>query len=296
MGIVHRKHSHPHLAVLTGARILAVLELDFYIMEPNQNTPNTFLTIPLAIVVAGIVIAGAIFFGGRSGGTTANNKPDAAAQPAAVAVALRDVSAGDHIRGNPDATITLVEYSDTECPFCKVFHGTMQKLMDEYGKNGSLAWVYRHFPLDQLHPKARKEAESAECAGELGGTIAFWSYLDRIFEITPSNNGLDPAELPKIATLLKLDEKKFNECMASGKYAEKIEKDYEDGERAGATGTPFNVLVLKTALTPMQEIAIAKIASQSRGSIALASDKTKITLNGALPYAAIKTILDVVLK
>lgn len=264
-------------------------------MEPNQNTQSNFLTIPLAIVVAGIVIAGAIFFGGRSGGAVTNNQPSDT-QPAAVAVALREISAGDHIRGNPDATITLVEYSDTECPFCKAFQTTMQKLMEEYGKNGSLAWVYRHFPLDQLHSKARKEAESAECAGELGGNIAFWSYLDRIFEITPSNNGLNPAELPKIATLLKLDEKKFNECVASGKYAEKIEKDYQDGASAGATGTPFSILVLKNAVTKTQEAALAPLITQFRGGVALSSDKTKMTLNGALPYNAVKMILDAVLK
>ncbi len=264
-------------------------------MEPNQNAQSNFLTIPLAIVVAGVVIAGAIFFGGRSGSVAKNIQPTDI-QPAAVAVALRDVGAGDHIRGNPDATITLVEYSDTECPFCKAFHGTMQKLMDEYGKTGALAWVYRHFPLDQLHPKARKEAEATECAGELGGNIAFWSYLDRMFEITPSNNGLDPAELPKIATLLKLDEKKFNECLASGKYAEKIEKDYQDGASAGATGTPFSVLVLKNAVTKTQETALAPLIAQFRGGVALSSDKTKITINGALPYNAVKTILDAILK
>ena len=264
-------------------------------MEPQAQQSN-FLTIPLAIVVAGIVIAGAIFFGGRGGGTATNNQPTNT-QPAAVAVVLRQVSAEDHIRGNPDATITLVEYSDTECPFCKAFHGTMQKLMDEYGKNGSLAWGYRHFPLDQLHPvKARKEAESAECAGEIGGNIAFWSYLDRIFEITPSNNGLDPAELPKIATLLKLDEKKFNACVASGKYAEKIQRDYDDGASAGANGTPFSILVLKKEVTKTQETALAPLIAQYRGGVALSQDKTKITLNGALPYESIKTILDILLK
>ncbi|MDP3661581.1 MAG: DsbA family protein [bacterium] len=266
-------------------------------MEPNQNAQNNFLTIPLAIVVAGIVIAGAIFFGGRGGGMTTNNQPTTDTQPAAVAVALRQVSASDHIRGNPDAKITLVEYSDTECPFCKAFQSTMQKLMEEYGKDGSLAWVYRHFPLDQLHPvKARKEAEATECAGELGGNIAFWSYLDRIFEITPSNNGLDLAELPKIAALLKLDEKKFNECVTSGKYAEKIEKDYQDGVSAGATGTPFSVLVLKKAVTKTQEAALAPLIAQFRGGVALSSDKTKMTINGALPYNAVKMILDVILK
>ncbi len=263
-------------------------------MEPQEQKSN-FLTVPLAIVVAGLVIAGAIFFGGRGQSVATSNEP-ANAQPAAVAVALRTVGASDHMRGNPDATIKLVEYSDTECPFCKVFHATMQRLMDEYGKTGSLAWVYRHFPLDQIHSKARKEAEAAECAAELGGNTAFWSYLDRIFEITPSNNGLDLAELPKIAVFLKLDEKKFNECLAGGTYAKKIESDYQDGSSAGASGTPFSVLVLKKAATKAQEAALAPIIAQSRGGIALSQDKNKITINGALPYAAVKTILDTMLK
>src|SRR3989338_3302375 len=100
-------------------------------MEP-QTQPNNFLTIPLAIVVAGIVIAGAIFFGGRGGGTATNNQPTDT-QPAAVAVALRDVGANDHIRGNPNASIVLVEYSDTECPSCKAFHVTMRRALEEYG-------------------------------------------------------------------------------------------------------------------------------------------------------------------
>ena len=263
-------------------------------MEP-QTQPNNFLTIPIAIVVAGIVIAGAIFFGGRNGGTATNNKP-ANTQLAAVAVALRDVGASDHIRGNPNAPIVLVEYSDTECPFCKSFHTTMQKAVEEYGKAGALAWVYRHFPLDQIHPKARKEAEATECAGEIGGNVAFWSFVDRMFEITPSNNGLDAGELPKIAGYVKLDAKKFDECLASGKYADKIQKDFDDGASAGANGTPFSVLVLKDAVTKAQESALAPIIAQYRGGVAISSDKTKITLNGALPYESVKTILDILLK
>ncbi|OHA19405.1 MAG: hypothetical protein A3C08_00220 [Candidatus Taylorbacteria bacterium RIFCSPHIGHO2_02_FULL_47_18] len=253
------------------------------------------MTIPIAIVVAGIVIAGAIFFGGRSGSTATGNQPTDT-QPAAVAVALRDVSAGEHIRGNPDAAVVLVEYSDTECPFCKSFHTTMKRIVDEYGKAGSLAWVYRHFPLDQIHSKARKEAEATECAAEIGGNAAFWSYLDRIFEITPANNGLDPAELPKIAEFVKLDAQKFDACLASGKYADKIQKDFDDGASAGANGTPFSILVLKKEVTKTQETVLAPLIAQFRGGVAFSQDKTKITLNGALPYESIKTILDVLLK
>src|SRR3990172_9010082 len=107
------------------------------------------------------------------------------------AAALRPVSKGrDHIRGDPAAPVTLVEYSDFECPFCKRFHGTVKKLVDESG--GRVRWVFRHFPLDDLHPvKARKEAVASECAAELGGNDAFWKFADRFFELTPSNNRTD---------------------------------------------------------------------------------------------------------
>lgn len=103
---------------------------------------------------------------------------------------VRKVDDSDHLRGDPKASVKVVEFSDLECPFCKRFHLTMQQLMEGY--SGKVAWVYRHFPLDSLHPKARKEAEASECAAELGGNDGFWAYIDKLFEITPSNNGLDP--------------------------------------------------------------------------------------------------------
>lgn len=101
--------------------------------------------------------------------------------------ALRD---SDYILGDKNAEVIIYEYSDTECPFCKRFHATMHEIMS--ANQGKVAWVYRHFPLDSIHPKTRKEAEAVLCAGELGGNTAFWKYLDTIFEITPANNGLDP--------------------------------------------------------------------------------------------------------
>lgn len=264
-------------------------------MEPQTQT-QSFLTIPLAIVVAAIIIAAAIFFGWRGASLPANNAAASEPQSAAVAVALNPISAEDHIRGNPDAPFVLVEYSDTECPFCQTFHTTMKQALEEYGKDGTLAWVYRHFPIDSRHPKARKEAEATECAAELGGNTGFWNFVDHIFEITPANNGLDPTELPKIAAFVKLDAQKFGACLASGKYAEHIERDYQSGLTAGASGTPFNILVLKNKVTKAQEAALAPLIAQFRGSVALSSDKTKITLNGALPYGALKSIIDILLK
>lgn len=115
------------------------------------------------------------------------------------------INDGDHVLGNPNALVTIIEFSDTECPFCKKFHETMRKIIDEYGKDGKVKWVYRHFPLDQIHSKSRKEAEATECATEQGGNEKFWEFINKIYEITPSNNGLDPAELPKIAKSIGLN-------------------------------------------------------------------------------------------
>lgn len=179
---------------------------------------------------------------------------------------MKPVSKDDHIRGNPDASVKIVEYSDTECPFCKRFHPTMLQVMDEYGKDGKVAWVYRHFPLDQLHSKARKEAEATECAAELGGNDTFWSYLDRLMEVTPANNGLDLAELPKIAEYVGLDTAKFNECLSSGRYAQKIEKHVQDAIATGGQGTPWSIVVGKNG--------------------------KKYPLSGAQPYEAVKQLID----
>lgn len=113
----------------------------------------------------------------------------------AAKINLDPVTEKDHIAGNPNAELLIVEYSDPECPFCKRFHETMMQVMNEYGKTDKVAWVYRHFPLDSIHSKARKEAEAIECAGELGGNDKFWEYLNKLEEITPANNQLDPALL-----------------------------------------------------------------------------------------------------
>ncbi len=108
-------------------------------------------------------------------------------------VKIRPVSESDHILGNIDAKIIIVEYSDLECPFCKVFHSTMHQVVKEY--SGEVAWVYRHFPIVGLHPKAFREAEATECAWEQGGNEVFWKYTDKLFEVTPSNNGLEESLL-----------------------------------------------------------------------------------------------------
>jgi protein-disulfide isomerase len=95
------------------------------------------------------------------------------------ATKMRPVSADDHILGDINSEIIIVEYSDLDCPFCKVFHSTMHQVIEK--SQGKVAWVYRHYPIPQLHPNAPKKAEEAECAWEMGGNDGFWKYADKVF-------------------------------------------------------------------------------------------------------------------
>lgn len=98
----------------------------------------------------------------------------------AAPIPVDPVAASDYVRGNRNARIAMIEYSDLQCPFCKQFHPTAQRLVDEY--KGQVLWVYRHFPLDQLHPVARKAAEGSECVAEFAGEDGFWKYVDAVFK------------------------------------------------------------------------------------------------------------------
>ncbi|MEK7564381.1 MAG: thioredoxin domain-containing protein [Patescibacteria group bacterium] len=147
----------------------------------------------------------------------------------------------DHLVGNPEASIVIIEYSDTECPFCKIFHATMQRVVEN--SNGNVAWVYRHYPIPALHEKAFHEAEATECAWEQGGNVAFWKYINRMFEITPSNDGLEVTELSTIAKYIGLDVKLFESCLASGKFESKVQAQIDQGIADGAEGTPYSLIL-----------------------------------------------------
>ncbi|HCB35185.1 hypothetical protein A2947_02245 [Candidatus Peribacteria bacterium RIFCSPLOWO2_01_FULL_54_110] len=272
-------------------------------MEPTQ-TKNP-ITIPIAIVIAGGLVAGALFLRGGDGvtpGVGKESKEMLPTIPAPQTITLKPVDASrDHIRGSPAANVMFVEFSDTECPFCKRFHLTMQRIIEEYGKSGNVAWVYRQFPIVELHSKAPKESEATECAAELGGNAKFWEYLDRIFEITPSNDGLDQSELPRIATAVGLGKEEFNTCLSSGKMKAKVDSDYEDGVAAGTTGTPYSVLALQTPISEKQKESALQLMEPLRDSrgglpISFSQDGRRIGLTGALPYEIIKAVIEILLK
>jgi protein-disulfide isomerase len=154
---------------------------------------------------------------------------------------LKPISDKDHILGNPDAPIAVITFIDLECPFCKRFHSTMYQIVDEYG--GKVKWVIRNLPLEELHSKAKTEAIAAECAADLGGNEKFWQYINRLFEITPSNDGLDLAELPKIAEYVGLNKTQFETCLVSGKFDQLIDEEIQDGTNSGAQGTPYSIII-----------------------------------------------------
>jgi len=204
------------------------------------------LGVPVAIVIAGALIAVAVYFGGRvpAGQPPENDDvvaaPEEAAEVAGAVIGdIRPVGEADHVRGAAGARVTVIEYSDLECPFCKRFHPTAQQLTQEYPND--VRWVFRHFPLEQLHQQAAKEAEATECAGEQG---KFWEMLDKIFEVTPSNNGLDLNTLPTLATQVGVaNMQQFQSCLDTGKYADHVAKDVADAEAAGGRGTPYSVII-----------------------------------------------------
>ncbi len=156
-------------------------------------------------------------------------------------IEISPVGPEDHVRGAKNPKVTFVEYSDTECPFCLKFHPIMQKLVKAFPDD--VQWVYRHLPLTDLHPKAMRESVALECAGELGGNDGFWTYLDRLQEITPGNNKLDPKELYTIAAYTKLDAGKFSECLDSGRYDAKINAQIAEAAKNGGNATPFSVVI-----------------------------------------------------
>ena len=173
--------------------------------------------------------------------------------------------------------------------------------MDNYGKTGQVAWVFRNFPIVELHSKAPKEHEAAECVNELGGNQKYWTFVNKIFEVSPANNRLDPAELPIIAAEVGIDKTKFNTCLDSGKYTALVQADYDSGVTAGVRGTPTSYLVLNKALSDsgvkdLAEKTINYVGQSGEPLVVVSADKKIVSIGAAFPYEGIKVILDAVLE
>jgi protein-disulfide isomerase len=149
--------------------------------------------------------------------------------------------------GALDAQISIIEYSDFQCPYCKTFYDTPKKIVDDMPGKVNIVW--RQFPLPFHEPMASKEAGGSICAYQQGGNTAFWKYADGIFKATKSNSQGAPLKeeddaLMKLAADQGLNMGKFKDCMANAGALKKIiDADIEDGRSAGINGTPGVIIV-----------------------------------------------------
>ena len=172
---------------------------------------------------------------------------------------------GAPIRGAADAPVTVVEFSDFECPFCKQTHPTLKQLLERYP--GKIRLAYRDFPLDSIHPQARRAAEAARCAQDQG---KFWEYHDLLFTQSPQ---LAPEDLRRYAGQVGLDVAKFDGCLATGVHKAAVQRDLDEGNRLGITGTPAFFVNGRT-LTGAQPIeAFTRLIEQELAGVA--SEKGK---------------------
>ena len=146
------------------------------------------------------------------------------------AALTQPVGPSDHVTGPDDAPVTLVEYGDFECPYCGMAHPIVERAQRELGSH--LRFVFRHFPLGEVHPHARLAAQAAEAAAAQG---RFWEMHDMLFE---HQDALEPDDLAGYAKALGLDTKQFARDLEGGTYANRVRDDFRSGVRSGVNGTP----------------------------------------------------------
>lgn len=228
-------------------------------MNTLRSTPPWAL--PVAIVVAGLIIATALYFV-RIHGHVANEAGD----PSVV----RPVTPADHLVGNPTAPVMVVEYGDIDSEYTKKFNAIMAQIMVEYAPGGHVAWVFRHFPIIALHPDAATHASAAECIASLAGADSFWRFLDAVSAQAPGTNQFDPKDYPALLSGLGVSNEAFASCLSKGTFEQRIQDDYTNAILAGATGSPHIILIVK--------------------------GQRPVSISGALPYTSMKKVIEDALK
>ena len=233
----------------------------------KKSTYKTILVVLVAALLGVSFVSGYII--GGSGNTitgaavqptaqqpTVTTAPSQPSQPSAPSPTVQVSADDDVVKGDKNAPVEIIEFSDFQCPFCARFYSdTLPQIQKEYIDTGKVKFVYRDFPLSSIHPQATPAAEAAECAKEQG---KFWEYHDKLFQNQAS---LSTASYKQWAADLKLNTQQFNDCVDNRKYKSEVEKDYQDGQSAGVSGTPAFFV-------------------------------NGIKISGAQPFTAFKTIID----
>ncbi len=204
--------------------------------KPVSGFDVTRLFLPVAIVVAALMVSGTLLYvnwnkiGSADGGA---HIPQNEGAPADVSID------NDPILGRNDAPVTIIEFSDFQCPFCRKFYeDALVEIKKQYIDTGKARFVYRDFPLD-FHPGAQPAAEAAECADDQG---MYWKFHDKVFAAQAKKGDgtvqFGVADLKQWAKEINLNTTQFNQCLDSGKHKEEVAKDQADGAAAGVSGTP----------------------------------------------------------
>jgi protein-disulfide isomerase len=230
-------------------------------MEDNKKNK---ISISLAIIVVGVLIAGAILLRGNKPAEQKIPTDDSSTDQ----VEIKGISAGDFILGNPNAEVVMIEYADYQCPYCgKFFTETVEPIIKKYVDTGKIAYVFRDFAF--LGPESIKTAEAASCANDQG---KYWEYHNYIFTHQNGENKGSFADknLKAFAETLGLETNQFNTCLDSGKYTEAVKTSTTLGGAGGVNGTPHSFFLKN-----------GKIINQ---------------INGAYPLTDVSAKLDAVLK
>ncbi|MFH1712332.1 MAG: thioredoxin domain-containing protein [Patescibacteria group bacterium] len=196
------------------------------------------LAIFVGIGVAALLIVAAMF--AKSDVDLSFFEPPAAnTQPRFITSAI---PGRDHSRGAEEPELYWIVYTDFECPYCKQLHPEMEQIIAEYGDR--VQWIFRHFPVTQLHLGSFEKAMASECVAELGGEDAFWRFASLVFQRTEDNGqGLDVSQLPELAAAIGVNSTEFQSCLASGRFEERVTDDIMLGATSGVSGTPASFLI-----------------------------------------------------
>jgi len=219
------------------------------------------LVIPIAIVVAGSILAGAVYLSMKNGGGATGGGANLSA--------IEPVGASDHILGSPTAKVRIIEYSDFDCPHCKTFNATLHQIVNDYGTAGTVAWVFRNLALTELHPNARKHAEAAECVALTAGNEAYFKFNDLLF----ANQPTDPTKYAEYARSAGASPDAVASCIQNANtngIDARVDAERQNALGAGATGTPYSLIVV--------------------------AGKAPVVIDGASGYADLKDALDAALK
>lgn len=198
---------------------------------------DTLWKVSTLVLIVALVVVLIVTAGGNSG--TNGNAVKPSTNEGVSGSAKVEIEEGDPVLGDKDAAVTIVEFSDFQCPFCKrAADGAVADFKDStYFKEGKVNLVYKHFPLNSIHPYAQKAAEAAECANRQG---MFWEYHDALFA---NQNSLTTSDLKQYASNLGLDTATFNECLDGNEAKSEVQKETTQAANAGGRGTPYFVVI-----------------------------------------------------